>query len=147
MEKLINQLKRHEGFRSTPYRCTAGKWSIGYGLNLEDNGISVGGIVLNESIAELILRSQVREIIDWLYHLDYTYEIYPSDDQRLYACANMVFNLGRNGFLKFKKMLRAIEVGDYETASKEMLNSRWAKQVGSRATELAEQMRTGEWQF
>ena len=43
-------------------------------------------------------------------------------------------------------MIASISEGDYETASKEMLDSRWSKQVGQRSIELAEQMRTGQWQ-
>ena len=58
----------------------------------------------------------------------------------------MAFNLGLSGLMSFKKMIAAIEVGDFETASYEMLNSKWANQVTNRAHELAEQMLTGEWQ-
>ena len=53
----------------------------------------------------------------------------------------MAFNMGTNGLLKFKKTLALIESGDYQTASAEMLNSRWAKQVGSRAEKLSERMK------
>ena len=40
-EKLIAQLKIDEGFRGKPYRCTAGKLTIGFGRNLDDVGASV----------------------------------------------------------------------------------------------------------
>ena len=39
-ETLIEQLMRHEGFRTKPYRCSAGKLTIGYGRNLDDKGIT-----------------------------------------------------------------------------------------------------------
>ena len=58
---------------------------------------------------------------------------------------NMAFNLGLGGLLNFKNTLALIETGHYKEAAKAMLNSRWAKQVGQRANELAEQMETGEW--
>ena len=42
-------------------------------------------------------------------------------------------------------MLAAMEQGDYQTAAKEMLASKWAVQVGRRAVELSKIMQTGEW--
>ena len=35
-ERLKNDIKRHEGFRSKPYKDTVGKTTIGYGRNLDD---------------------------------------------------------------------------------------------------------------
>ncbi|MNR52556.1 hypothetical protein D3C85_1724170 [compost metagenome] len=58
----------------------------------------------------------------------------------------MAFNLGVEGLLKFKNTLRLVEIGDYKSASVEMLNSAWARQVGNRAKRLSKQMLTGEWQ-
>jgi lysozyme len=58
---------------------------------------------------------------------------------------DMLFNLGLPKLLKFKNTLAAIRQGDYERAARGMLNSKWARQVGRRAKELAEMMRTGEW--
>ena len=68
------------------------------------------------------------------------------DPVRKAVIENMSFNLGYPTLKKFQNMISSISQGDYETASKEMLNSRWSKQVGQRSIELAEQMRTGQWQ-
>jgi lysozyme len=57
----------------------------------------------------------------------------------------MIFNLGLSGFLNFKKMIAALGAGDYELASKEMLNSKWAKQVRLRSISLSNMMRKGDW--
>jgi lysozyme len=57
----------------------------------------------------------------------------------------MVFNLGMTGFTKFKKTIAAIEDGDFDKAAEEMVDSRWTSQVGYRAYELADQMKSGEW--
>jgi lysozyme len=57
---------------------------------------------------------------------------------------NMAFNLGFAGMMKFKKMIAAIEKKDFEQAATEMLNSRWADQVGERADRLAKMMFTGD---
>ena len=49
----------------------------------------------------------------------------------------MYVNLGPSGLLGFKKMHKALANKDYITASAEMLDSRWATQVGNRAIELS----------
>jgi lysozyme len=55
----------------------------------------------------------------------------------------MVFNLGIRGFSRFKWMINCLTRGDYECAAEEMLNSKWAAQVGKRVYELSEMMRRG----
>lgn len=133
---LIEQLKRHEGLRLNPYKCTAGKLTIGYGRNLEDKGIS-------EHEAELMLASDIHEVQDELFkRLPVYSKLNPA---RKGALTNMGFNLGVTGLLKFKKMISALESGDYNLAAAEMLDSRWASQVGQRSKELAEQIRTGSY--
>ncbi len=146
MGKLIEQLKRHEGFRKTAYKCTAGKWTIGYGCNLDAMGVDHEGLVWNESYAEHVLIDKVDAIcveMGVVKISDSNYE----EDAAADALINMAFNLGCSGLGKFKKMLEAVINDDLETASKEMLDSRWAKQVGARAVELAEQVRTNRYQF
>lgn len=66
------------------------------------------------------------------------------DDIRKVVLCDMAFNLGMSGLLKFKHMLKAVELGKYEMASSEMLNSKWAQQVGQRAIDLANMMRQGK---
>ena len=135
-EKLKKQLERHEGVKLMPYRCTAGKLTIGCGRNIEDRGIS-------QDESDLMLANDIKSCtykvstgLPWTKSLDYA---------RFAVLVNMCFNLGFRGLMNFKKMLKACEEHEYRTAAAEMLNSRWSKQVGSRATELAEQMVTGEW--
>ena len=135
--KLHEQIKRHEGFREKPYKCTAGKLTIGYGWNLDDG--------IEEHIAEFILIKQISKL-QW--HLLQEFEWFKSKDitnAQRDVITNMCFNLGIGGFRKFKKTIKAIEERDFEEAAKEMLDSRWAVQVGERAEELAEQMRTGKY--
>ena len=57
----------------------------------------------------------------------------------------MLFNLGAYRFHGFKKMIAAIEQGDYEEAARQMMDSKWAAQVGVRARELSHMFRTGEY--
>jgi len=140
---LLNQLRRHEGLRLKPYHCSENFLSLGYGRNLETNGIS-------EAEAEFMLSNDLiaceNELKDegWYNQLDET---------RRAVVLNMAFNLGKPKLMQFKKFIGALSDDDYETASKEMITgsdgvseSKWASQVGKRAYELAEQMRTGQWQ-
>ena len=137
MNKLIEQLKRHEGLRLTPYKCTADKWTIGVGRNLEDVGIS-------EEEAEMLLLNdiqrashQLKERFPWTLELD---------EVRFSALLNFVFNVGIGTASKFVNAMALLKARNYDMAADEFLNSRWAKQVGQRAIEVTEQIRTGEWQ-
>jgi len=134
VKQLIDQLKRHEGLRLKPYRCTAGKLTIGYGRNIEDKGISEGE-------AESMLWADVAEVRRLLEKQP----VYPNlDEIRKSVLVNMGF-MGVSKLMQFKRMWEALAYGDFDKAAEEMLDSKWAKQVGARATELAEQMKTGEW--
>ena len=130
----IDLIKRHEGKRLTPYRDTEGVLTIGYGRNLE-KGIS-------DKLADYMLQEDLQSVYrdctlyDWYFDLN---------NPRRAVIDNMMFNLGIGRFNLFKKTIALLEKGDYDEASKEMLRSRWAVQVGNRAVELAEMMRTGEW--
>ena len=66
------------------------------------------------------------------------------NEPRKAVVVNMLFNLGWGGYSKFRNMINALNDHDYETASAEMLDSRWARQVGGRAKELSRIMRSGE---
>lgn len=135
--RLEQQLKRHEGVSLKLYKCTSDKNTIGFGRNLDDRGITA-------IEAQMMLQTDIEYLFSILPKRIkcFNYLTKPRAD----ALVNMAFNLGVNGLLKFKKMLAAIEMGDYVTASKEMLDSKWAKQVGERANELARQMASGEYE-
>ena len=136
MSNLIAQLKRHESVELKPYKCTSGKLTIGVGRNLEDIGIT-------EQEAELLLLNDIGRVKQELVNDQWYMNL---DPVRKAVIENMSFNLGYPTLKKFQNMIASISEGDYETASKEMLDSRWSKQVGQRSIELAEQMRTGQWQ-
>lgn len=129
------ELIRDEGCRLKPYRCTAGKLTIGVGRNLDDVGIS-------NAEAGFLLDNDIKRTTD---ELDAKWPKWRElDDVRQRVVVNMAFNLGVKRFLGFTKTLAAIGSGDYEEAAKQMLDSQWAKQVGERADRLAKMMRTGE---
>jgi len=133
---LRSQLERHEGLRLKPYLDTAvpPRLTIGYGRNLDDVGIS-------REEAECMLANDIDKVERELDTID---EYVALDRIRQTVIANMTFNLGFHGLMQFKRMWAAIGRCDYEKAAEEMLKSKWARQVGNRATELADIMRTGE---
>lgn len=134
---LRAQLIRDEGLRLRAYRDPCGKTTIGVGRNLDDRGVTEDEamFLLANDINEVV--SEVSAAFPWTSNLN---------DARFAVLANMAFNMGLGGLLLFDRMLDALRNGDFETAACEMVQSRWACQVGARATRLAEQMRTGVWQ-
>lgn len=136
LSKLKKQLIQHEGLKLRPYRCTAGKLTIGVGRNLDDVGIT-------EFEAGIMLENDIYRTLSEVKKLPFFDKIRASEP-RIRAVVDMVFNLGMPRFLGFKKMIQAMESADFETASKEMLDSKWASQVGRRAQKLAEMIKNGE---
>ena len=96
-QSTINQLKRHEGLKLKPYKCTAGKLTIGYGRNLEDKGI-------NKSEAEEMLLRDICEVEERLFDAGL---LDSQNDARKAVLINMAFQLGFNGLFGFKNMLEA----------------------------------------
>ena len=136
LERIKEQLVRHEGLRLKPYRCTAGKLTIGFGRNLDDRGIS-------KIEAYVLLENDIQNCEKQL--LDEIPEIYNTlDEVRKSVLLNMCFNMGIKGLLGFNNTLAFIKAGDWERAANGMLASKWAKQVGMRAIELSEMMRKGQ---
>lgn len=134
--KLRQQLTNHEGLRLKPYKCTAGKWTIGVGRNLEDVGIT-------EAEAMFLLDNDIRKAHDDARALIDGFD--ELDDVRQCVVIDMAFNLGRSRLSKFKKMLAAVRAGNYNTAADEMVNTLWYSQIGNRAARLEHMMRTGEY--
>jgi lysozyme len=134
-DTLIRQLRLHEGERLGPYRCTAGKLTIGVGRNLEDRGITraESAMLLANDIEEM--DANLTRKLPWVARLD---------DVRRRVLIDMAFNLGVSGLLEFKRTLAAVEQGRYQEAAGMMLQSRWASQVGERAQRLARMMLTGQ---
>lgn len=129
-------VERHEGKRLKPYRCTAGKLTIGIGRNLDDRGLSedeVQYLFANDlRLAEADARSLVGQ--------DVYVNLSPA---RQAVLIDMAFNLGYERLSKFKNTLLAVRQGRYHDAAGGMLQSLWARQVGARAVSLAGMMREG----
>jgi lysozyme len=128
MENLIDMIKRHEGFRNFPYMDSVGKLTVGYGRNLEDVGIS-------KAEAEILLVNDINIATGDL--VDILPESTTYGRNRFNALVDMMFNLGKTKFRGFKKMIAALKERNFKKAAMEMLDSKWATQVGYRANDLA----------
>jgi lysozyme len=134
---ICNVIRRDEGFRQFPYRDGRGVLTIGYGFNLESDGLTTEE---SDSVLDWRVFHRYGELLialPWVKQLD---------DARQGVLLNMAYNLGVHGLLEFAVTLQNVKAGDYEAAADAMLKSAWADQVGARAQRLALQMRTGEWQ-
>jgi lysozyme len=131
-------LLKHEGMRLKPYPDTTGNLTIGVGRNLTSKGIT-------KEEALFMLDNDIEEVRSRLSNLTWYRSL---DAVRQDVCINMAFNLGFNGFLRFLdkySILQALQRKDFNVVSQLMLDTKWSKQVGNRANELAYMMKTGEY--
>ena len=133
----LNQIKQDEGFVPHAYQDSEGYWTIGYGTLIDE---SLGAGITKEE-AEYLLRNRVKiaeqeltDLYPWVTRLS---------PNRYAALTNMVYNLGIVRFGGFKKMLPALEAGDYETAADEAKDSKWYRQVKGRAVRICDIIRSG----
>ena len=128
IEHLLADLRRDESLKNKPYRDTVGKTTIGIGRNLDDVGIS-------DDEALTLCRNDIsRAMAD----LDRNAPWWRSlSEARQRALANMCFNMGWGRLSGFVRLLAALQAGDWATAKNEALTSKWAAQVGNRASRIA----------
>tara|TARA_Y100000996_G_C22523911_1_gene643602 strand:+ start:341 stop:769 length:429 start_codon:yes stop_codon:yes gene_type:complete len=138
MDRLIEQLKRHEGVSAYCYKDINNLEHIGVGRNISKTGM---GLSMEE--IEYLLSN---DILRCIKELSAEYQWFGSlDEVRQEAIINIFFNLGATKYRGFKKANAAMEAADYKLAATEFLDSRWARQVGNRALELTDIIRTGEY--
>lgn len=151
MDKLRELLHLHEGLRLQAYLCTAGKLTVGYGHNCEAvpvPGVTKVGDAITQKQAEDIFADDMGKCISGVQRaLPWVLDLTSPRQAVLY---DMAFNMGlggiKSGLLSFRNTLDFIKRGQYGDAARNMLLSKWAEQVKSRAKRLAKQMETGEWQ-
>lgn len=122
-------IKRYEGLRLKPYICPAGRLTIGYGHNIQDNGIT-------KAEADFILANDLVNTRRDLLAV-FGDQVGTWSEARQDALTDMMFNMGLPVFLGFKNMIAAIKAEDWEEAARQALDSRWREQVGRRAVEDA----------
>ncbi len=128
----LTVLKSNEGFRSKVYTDTTGNLTIGYGTNL-DAGIT-------EQQATALAATKIDANRELLLTRPWFSNLSPA---RQDVIENMTYNMGINEVFQFQMMISALATRDFDRAADDMLQSKWAQQVGQRATKLAEIMRKG----
>lgn len=131
INKLAEELKRDEGFRDIAYQCSAGRTTVGYGHNIQDNPMP-------EHVAAKLLDHDIGMSIQECEHYEWFYRL---SDVRKRVIINMMFNIGRSRLNGFVKMINAIMYENWEEAANQMIDSKWYDQVGDRAWRLSEMMR------
>lgn len=140
-ENIIRSLRGEEGEVLHEYKDHLGYSTIGIGRLIDKR--KGGGITKDE--AAYLLGNDVDKVVEQLNkRLPWWTKL---DDARKGVLINMAFQMGIDGLLGFKNTLRMIEQGKYADAASGMLNSLWARQTPARAKRMADQMRTGVWQF
>tara|TARA_R100000152_G_C6777399_1_gene207236 strand:+ start:1046 stop:1447 length:402 start_codon:yes stop_codon:yes gene_type:complete len=132
MEELLNNIKESEGYRDKVYKCTEGFDTIGYGFAIKD-------LVLEEDICDIILARKIEKLMVKIQKKFPFITELPSDKSEVVI--EMCYQMGVTGVSKFKKMLKHLEDGNFEKASIEMLDSKWAKQTPNRALKLSNAMK------
>lgn len=135
IDQLIADLKRDEGFVSHAYKDSLGYLTIGYGFLIDQS--RGGGIP--EDIARIWLLALVAHKLEDLAQAWPPFVQQPEQVRR--ALANMAYQLGVPGLMRFKKMLAALEREDRAEAAREALDSRWARQTPNRAARVAKLIR------
>lgn len=133
MKNLVKErLIKWEAMVLKPYECSQGYTTIGVGRNLETNGIS-------KDEAMYLLDNDIDNVIQKLNKHWPVYKTFPKEAQAVII--DLVFNMGINTWLSFRKTRAYMELGEWEKAGKELLNSKYAQQVGRRAIFNSEELK------
>ncbi len=156
MTDLLDQLVLHEGLELLPYKDSLGIETIGIGRNLEHRGLSEVELAhIGKDISDICEWGITKEQAYYLAENDIKIVeeevckehpcVIELDEIRQRVIIDMAFNMGVPRLNKFVKMWKAIHEENFAEAKIQMLDSRWANQVGNRAVRLSNAMETGEW--
>jgi len=154
LSEFVKMVAKHEGMVLEPYKDSLGISTIGIGRNLEDRGITDTELdYIGKTIEDILKVGLTEEEAYYLCMNDIAIVekellerkpiVNQLDQVRQMCLVDMGFNMGVPRLMKFVKMWGAIEVGDFYEAGDQMLDSRWAKQVGRRSEDLSNMMRYG----
>lgn len=138
--RLVKQLKIDEGFSLKVYKDTKGYRTVGIGHYIKDSDpeylrkLKVGDKITQEKSMELFIADLATALQDAMVIFYPIWEKFPDEAKEVFV--NMLFNLGRTRFLGFKKTIAAAHSLDWKTVAVEMMDSKWARQVGNRAVRL-----------
>ena len=141
MDRLLESVKKHEGYRNKVYLDTLGKRTVGVGhLCVEE--FWEDDKEYEEKFLMDILEADLQNAIKGAKDLMAEHGCMDIDEQAEEIIIEMVFQLGKTGVSKFKNMWKALSELQYSAAADQMLDSRWAKQTPNRANGMADIMRS-----
>ena len=132
MSKLIDSIKKHEGYVGIVYKDSLGIDTIGYGFAIKD-------LELDEDVCEIILERKVKDLQDRVDNKFNWYRYMPPEIKDIVL--EMCYQMGVYGFSCFKKTIAYLQDKQWEKASVEMLDSRWAQQTPNRAQEMSNRVK------
>ena len=137
--KLRDELKIDEGVKYEIYLDHLSLPTLGVGHLIKDtdpeNGLPVGSKIEEERVNELF-DEDIQVTIQECKYLYNDFDDLPEEAQRIIA--NMMFNLGRPRLSRFLKMKQHVDNRDFVSASEEMKDSKWYRQVTNRAQRLCD---------
>jgi len=140
MERLLQSVKDHEGYRNKVYLDTLNKRTVGVGhLCVEE--FWEDDKEYEEKFLMDILEADLQNAIKGAEELIQEHGCSDIDDLAKEIIVEMIFQLGKTGVSKFRNMWKALSELNYVGASFEMLDSRWAKQTPNRANGMANLMK------
>ena len=151
VKDLYEEISSDEGKVLHAYLCSELHATIGIGHKILDTdpekeldifGINWEEVPDDQHITEdrcyILFQEDVQIAISGCMKIYNNWDDLPQEVQHILI--NMCFQLGQRGLSNFKQMGKAIEESDWEKASLEMMNSRWAKQTPQRAERLKNRM-------
>ena len=139
MDRLLESVKKHEGYRNKVYLDTLGKRTVGVGhLCVED--FWEDDKEYEEKFLMTILEHDLQSAIKGAKDLMQEHGCMDIDELAEELIIEMVFQLGKTGVSKFRNMWKHLSALEYASAASEMLDSRWAKQTPNRAEAMSAQM-------
>ena len=144
MEKILDIIKEHEGFKSKPYsleyktsdgeNVTEKFKTIGYGFRMDY-------LELDEEISTMILIKKIHKIEK---DLDNNFDWYDQAPESVrHGVISIVYQLGLKSFMAFRKTIGFLSESKWEEAADESLDSRWAVQTPSRSKAVTDMIRSG----
>lgn len=161
---LLKQLILNEGLKLQPYKCTAGKWTVGVGRNYQENKFSTRECVilfgvqsitveaatelmkktpLTKQKAMLLLENDILKVVNQLSTRS-EWKAVQGDSVRERVLIDLVFNMGLTTWNTFKNTIKFIAAKDFEQAADNLIKSKWYKQVGNRGPRIVTMLRTGK---
>ena len=151
VKDLYEEISSDEGKVLHAYLCSELEATIGIGHKILDTDpekeLDIFGInweevpddqYITEDRCYILFQEDVQIAISGCMKIYNNWDDLPQEVQHILV--NMCFQLGQRGLSNFKQMGKAIEESDWEKASVEMMDSRWAKQTPQRAERLKNRM-------